>query len=652
MFRMIGSLLCAGAFAAVAAATSASAQDTSQAAQEVPEYVGSQACVSCHEDAAENWEMSHHAQAWRMPGPDMLVGAFEGEVFEHDGMQATFTTEGDARIVTVLEKDGIERRYTVHSVGGVTPLEHLILETGKGRMQSFDVVWDVEQKAWFHLYPDQDLPPQDAYHWSGAYKNWNARCAECHATGFEKNYDFRTKRYASTQVEIGVGCEACHGPGAAHLEIVQEGTTPPGRYAIALNDWGFSAEMGDPQKAMEQCAGCHSRREAFGEGNPLPGTAFAEAYNLAMLRPGLYHADGQILDEVYVYGSFKQSKMHDAGVTCANCHEPHSSALVAEGNAICTQCHSEAGNPDFPTLRLAEYDSVAHTKHAEDSEGGQCVSCHMMDQVYMGNDWRRDHNFRVPRPDVSARLNTPDACTRCHSDEDSDWAAAQVAAWFPQGRWRTPHYGDVLARGRGNSQAAAGELMALAQDASQADMVRATALWLLGPGANALDLAELGAFLEDPDPQVRVGALDALKERAAVASAPYLIKGLNDEVRAVRIAAARAIMGQPASRMPDSLRPYVGQAYQEFGAMVRNQLDFAEAHLQVAGYSMVAGNIPAAIASLREAVRINPQNVQAWQSLVRLSAQTEGRAAAARHLRRALRYNPEDQVLQQMADQL
>lgn len=615
----------------------------------VPAYVGSETCRDCHTDAYDDWKTSHHGEAWRMPGPDSFVGAFEGESFEHDGMRATFTKDGDAYVVIVREKDGVEATYEMHSVGGVHPLEHPILSTGKGRLQSFDVVWDVEQKRWYHLYPDQDLPPQDAYHWTGVYKNWNGRCAECHATGFEKNYDFRTGRYASTQVEIGVGCEACHGPGAAHVQIVAG--ERPERFAVSLDNWGFTATMSEPAEAMEQCAGCHARREGFGNGNPLPGEAFADNYNLSMLRPGLYHADGQILDEVYVYGSFLQSKMSQKGVTCANCHDPHTAEVLAEDNAVCTQCHSPAGNPDFESLRLADYEDVAHTNHPEGTEAAQCVSCHMVDKVYMGTDPRRDHSFRVPRPDLSDALDSPNACITCHDDKSNEWAAGKVRDWFPNGRWQEPHYGEVLAKGRTNPQAAASDLMGLAQDEEQPNLVRATALWLLGPGATSLDLEDLGAFLQNDDPQIRVGALNALRARAVVATAPYLLQGLNDDVKAVRLAAARAIMSQRPDRLPDDLRAALGQAYREFGSVVQNQMDFAEAHLQVAGYSMVSGNIPSAVAALSEAVKLNPQNTQAWSSLIRMTAQVEGRRAAQKRMRQALVYNPDDSDLRQLAEQ-
>jgi len=179
-------------------------------------------------------------------------------------------------------------------------------------------------------------------------------------------------------------------------------------------------DFSDTEATIQQCAGCHSRREAFGDGNPVPGTPFDDAYNLAQLRPGLYHADGQILDEVYVYGSFLQSRMYARGVSCLNCHDAHGADLRAAGNAVCVQCHNPAGNADFPTLTKAGYDTPAHHFHAEGSDGALCKNCHMIARTYMGIDRRRDHSFRIPRPDLAAETGAPDACTDCHADRTPD----------------------------------------------------------------------------------------------------------------------------------------------------------------------------------------------------------------------------------------
>ena len=220
----------------------------------------------------------------------------------------------------------------MHSVAGVEPLQQYLLETERGRLQSFDVVWDTGEGRWFHLYPEQSLPPDDALHWTGPYKTWNARCASCHATSYETRHDPETRRYDPTEIEVGVGCEACHGPGSAHVAWAEHGTAPP----EGLTPAGFAADTDAPQAWLRLCAGCHSRREALDDGNPVPGTALHDAFRLALLRPDLYHADGQIRDEVYVAGSFLQSRMHAAGVACRDCHDPHSARRRAEGNALCT----------------------------------------------------------------------------------------------------------------------------------------------------------------------------------------------------------------------------------------------------------------------------------------------------------------------------
>ena len=445
------------------------------AAAQTPGYVGSAQCADCHQDETAAWSASHHALAWTDIGDGSVVADFDGTRFEHDGMSVAFKKEAEDHIARVTEKDGVTTEYDVHSVVGIEPLQQYLFETEPGRLQSFDVVWDTENKRWFHLYPDQDLPPDDGLHWTGPYKNWNARCAECHATGFEKNYDPETRTYTSKQTEIGVGCEACHGPGSAHIDW-----TAGQGVADGLGDTGFLTSWGKGQTELEiqQCAGCHSRREAHVDGNPLPGTPYHDAYNLALLRPGLYTPDGQILDEVYVYGSFLQSKMYAKGVGCMNCHEPHSAALKAEGNGICTQCHSPAGNPDFPSLTAKDYDTSAHHRHPGDSDGAQCKSCHMIERVYMGVDGRRDHSFRVPRPDLGLG---GDACTDCHEDKDQEWAATKIEGWFPQSNNRGPHYGSVFAPAMAGQADSPEELLALAKDPAQAGIVRATAAYLLQP---------------------------------------------------------------------------------------------------------------------------------------------------------------------------
>ena len=635
-----------GLRAALVAATTfagpAMAQDATH-----PAYVGSAACVDCHGAEAAAWGGSHHALAWTEATPATVLADFDGSHFAHDGAAYRFRLEDGAYFVTATEADGATIDYRIHSVAGVAPLQQYLIETEAGRIQSFDVVWDVEKREWFHLYPDQHLPPDDGLHWTGPYETWNARCAECHATGFEKNYDQRTRTYASTQAEIGVGCEACHGPGEAHLDWAAGRPLNPA--FTTLDAYGFTMSFDKTEATIQQCATCHSRREAHGDGNPLPGTPYHDAYNLALLRPGLYHADGQILDEVYVYGSFLQSKMYQQGVGCLSCHDAHTATLRAEGNAVCAQCHSPAGNPDHPTLRLGDYDDPSHHFHEPQTEGAQCASCHMIERLYMGNDGRRDHSFRIPRPDLAAQTGAPDACTDCHTDQTAAWAATGIAAWYPDSANRGAHYGQTLAAGRLDPQGAGYDLAALALDPDEPGIVRATALWLMEVAGHADLATRTQDLLDDPDPAVRAAAIGAQRAAPPQERVLRLVPALSDPILTVRIAAARALLDAPVARLPRTSAADLQSALAEWRASLSNRLDFPETHLQLGGMALVMRNPSAAEAAFREVVRMDPQRVDAWTMVARIAAATRGQAAAAAALNEALAVNPGNETLGRLA---
>ncbi len=610
------------------------------------DYVGSDACSDCHQEQTQAWENSHHALAWTEVGDGHVLADFDGTLFSHDGMSVAFTDQDGTLAAQVTEKDGVTTAYPVHSVVGIAPLQQYLFETEPGRLQSFDVVWDVEEGRWFHLYPDQDLPPNDGLHWTGPYKNWNARCAECHATGYVKNYDAPTRRYDSTQAEIGVGCEACHGPGSAHLEwttgeALQDGL---GEFGFPI-DWG----RGQTEAEIQQCAGCHSRREALEDGNPHPGKPYHDAYNLALLRPGLYHPDGQMLDEVYVYGSFLQSRMYAAGVGCMNCHDPHRAEVNAEGNGLCTQCHSPAGNSDFPTLRNADYDTPAHHHHAEDSEGAQCKNCHMIERVYMGVDGRRDHSFRIPRPDLG--LGT-DACTDCHSEEGQPWAAQQIAGWFPESTLRSEHYGTAFAAAGSGQLDDPAALTAIALDRGQAGIVRATALYLLQPFSTPELAEQLAPLLADPDPLVRANGPALQRQAPPQLRAVRLEPLLSDPLRNVRISAAKEFLSIRPEDMTAEQRADAQEGMTDWQRSISNRLDFPETHMVLGGWALTLRNAPAAERAFREVVVLDPQRVEAWPMLVQLAHINRGPQAALATLDEALLVLPDDPNLRQLARDL
>lgn len=613
-------------------------------------YVGSDACVDCHESQAEGWKTSDHGLAWTLPSDSTVVADFNDTSFQGGGISVEFSQDDDGYHAKITENDGETTVRDVHSVVGIEPLQQYLFETEPGRLQSFDVVWDDDRKHWYQLYPEQNIPPDDGLHWTGPYKNWNARCAECHATGFEKNYDLLTRRYQSTQAEIGVGCEACHGPGSAHLDwaVTREPVVRAG-----LDAHGFTmATDADPEQWIQQCAGCHSRREAFNDGNPTPGTPYADAYRLSLLMPGLYFPDGQIRDEVYVYGSFLQSKMFAKGVSCMNCHDPHAADVIAKGNAVCTQCHSPAGNPDFPSLPLEEFDSPAHHFHAEGSEGAQCRNCHMTTQTYMGIDERADHSFRIPRPDLSATTGAPDACTTCHEGETPDWAAARIAEWYPDSDNRGPHFGTRFAQAAHDPAGAMKGLLAIAQDEDMADIVRATALYLMQPAADGESAISTTPLLEDDSALVRSSAVQLQRAGDPVQVAQKLFGMLSDSARLVRFDVSQALLAVPLTHLPDTVVANLTKTLAEWQQSLSNRADFPESHLVLGGTALMARDFTAAESAFREAVRLDAQLVDAWVMIVRIASAVHGPEAGRAAVIAALTANPGNPALLALQRQL
>ncbi|MFV0280682.1 MAG: multiheme c-type cytochrome [Rhodoblastus sp.] len=642
-----------------------------QAAPEArQDYVGSQACAQCHEKPYSAWRRSHHANAWNAPDEKTVLGDFSGAIFTHNGVETRFTRKGGDFFIATQGADGKTHEYKVRYTAGVTPLQQYLIETDPGRLQAFDVAWDTIDKRWYPLFPEQKISAADGLHWTGPYKNWNGRCAECHATDYRKNYDPRTRRYHSVQSETGVGCEACHGAGARHVDWARsrgagkklddkgqddkgqddKGQDDKGQDDRGQGDKGLDIAFAGRPAAVEtqQCAGCHSRRETLTDSTPPAGTKFADAYSIALLRPGLYYPDGAIKDEVYVYGSFLQSKMSRKGVRCSNCHEPHSGQLRAEGNALCTQCHSPAGNPNFSSLAKKNYDTPEHHFHATGSKGAECKSCHMMARVYMGVDKRRDHSFRVPRPDLSAAIGVPDTCNDCHKDKTAAWAQDELKKRFPHSLHRGGHFATVFAQANVNPLHQADALLAIAADAGQAGIVRATALDLLRPAADPKIAARAQPLLRDGDPIVRAAA--AMLQRGIPAPERVLVLApvLSDTVKSVRIAAAKELIGAVGPGVEAGVVAEYRKANAEFMAAFQARSDFPETHMALGGIALGVRNMRAAYAAFSEAVEEDPQLVQGWTMLVQINLARGQKSAAQRVLQQAQAANPDDQTLKEM----
>lgn len=596
-------------------------------------YVTSAACAGCHIEQYANWKDSHHDWALKEADENSVLGDFDSASFEQQGEVWQFTRRDGKFIARSRNDDGAWIDHEVLYSVGVAPLQQYLVMLDGGRLQALTIAWDVEAQQWFHLYPGPQIAEEDGLHWTRTFNNWNSRCADCHSTGYVKGLDPRGGTFDSRWSDLNVGCESCHGPGEAHVAWAQNHDDEAGR--------GFTVASGTE---VEICAACHSRRQALGAESRPAGAPFLDHFVPALLREGLYHADGQILDEVYVYGSFLQSRMHDKGVTCSNCHDPHTAQLKAEGNALCTACHSPAGNDAFPSLRKAVYDSPDHHFHETGSDGAACVNCHMGERTYMIVDPRRDHSFRVPRPDLSVALGTPNTCTACHTDKEPAWAAGQLKRWFPEGRGGKPHFAEAIDAGRRGDAGAEAALLSLALNSEQPAIVRATALDLLrrfGP-ASADAVVSL---LSDPTPLLRRGAALLQSNAAGDKRVERLVPLLSDPIRAVRIAAASLLVDIPPLAFPaQAVLPY-DKAVAEYRASLLASADLPETQMNLAALAQRTGHPRAAEAALKQALALNGHFEDAWLRLGELQHSRSSSAEAVETFRRGLTALPDSALL-------
>jgi predicted CXXCH cytochrome family protein len=578
-------------------------------------------------------------------------GNFDQARVTHKGVTSTFFRRDGKFVVRTDGPDGKLAEFEIAYTFGADPLQQYLIPFPDGRLQSLGLAWDTRPREhggqrWFHLYPGLALRPPDPLHWTGRDQTWNFQCAECHSTNLRKGYDLAGNRYATTWAELTVSCEECHGPGSAHVawaEARSPGATRPppgasgllvrlgrgeGAWVIKDTERGIAEWTGPPRVSMELdvCARCHARRRPIVDPH-VYGQPFLDTHVPALLDPGLYHADGQTLGEVYEWGSFVQSRMHRAGVTCSDCHEPHRAALRAPGDAVCAQCHLPA-----------RFDTPAHHHHRAASEAARCVSCHMPARTHMVVDPRRDHSFRVPRPDLSVALGTPNACTGCHRDRPPQWAADRVAAWRGPARPPAPHFAGALAAARRGQPEAGAALAALATDPSQPGIARATALAQLPEFVRGATVPAVESALRDPDALVRMGALRAVDALPPERRGPLAGPLLQDPVRAVRLAAAYALAGVT---VPDAHRRDLERALAEWIWSEEVNADRPEAHVNLAAMHARLGRPADAESALRTALRLDPRFVPALVNLADL-LRAQGRDRdGERFLGDALRADPD-----------
>jgi tetratricopeptide (TPR) repeat protein len=582
-------------------------------------YVGSEACAACHAKQFEEWTDSHHQLAMCEANRATVRGDFDDRTLTHQGITSRFFREGDRFLVTTEGADGKLETFPIKYTFGLEPLQQYLVEFPGGRLQALSLAWDTGQKRWFHLYPDEKIPADDVLHWTKPSQNWNYMCAECHSTNLQKNYELATDSYRTTFSEISVGCEACHGPGSTHVELARSRWPFRGRRWGPAHGYGL-APLRDQKTQIDTCAMCHARRGIVHPGFK-PGSDFLDHYIPELLDNDLYFADGQIRDEVYEYGSFLQSKMYRAGVRCTDCHNPHVARTHAEGNNLCTRCHVPG-----------RYDGPFHHHHPAGSRGSRCVECHMPARTYMVVDPRRDHSIRVPRPDLTVSLGTPNACNGCHHDRTPEWARDQIIAWHGSRRPDDPHYAPALAAGKAGRPEGEPLLIALSRRKNVGPVVRASATSLLGRYPTSASRQALVTALADADPLVRAAAIRALERHPDAELDRALPRLLQDRVRLVRAEAARALSSASSVQLSEYREPF-RRALAEYVAGQLAVSDHGIAHHNLGIVHSNVGELQRAETAYRTALRLDPRLIPPRYNLAMLYNRMEDKPAAERTLR-------------------
>ncbi len=612
------------------------------------DFVGSQQCSSCHQDQYQAWQGSHHDMSMRHAKPDAVLGDFDNASLTFEGKDNRFFKKAEQYWVNIEGPDGLFHDYKISYTFGYTPLQQYMVEFDDGRVQLIPFAWDSRSKAdggqrWFHLYPEFTDNHQEFY-WTNTGQNWNYMCADCHSTNVDKNFDLPSNTYDTKFSEINVGCEACHGPASDHIDW-NKNPDPTIEHAgfdrnllKPVTNWLHKTDrttlapeaINNTQQTLV-CAQCHSRHTQISNDDHVQTNEFGDRYLLSLIGSQLYYPDGQVYEEDFVYGSFLQSKMHRNGVTCSNCHDPHSAELTLPKETVCLQCH-----------QASTYADTKHHHHPDNSSGAQCVNCHMPETTYMQIDSRRDHGWHIPRPDFARTLGTPDTCLSCHKDKDSAWSEGVTQQWQPMAELKQEkHFAPAFAAIDQGYQEAANALSHIAQNAQNAPIIRASALARMSQVSNQNTLIAIARAVKHNDSLVRIGAISGAGAVEGRERWPLLAPLLNDTVLAVRAEAAIALtpMWQELSAAQQSqLQP----ALDDYLAIQTFNEDRGFAHTNKGNVFAHQGKFQQAEQAYRNSIELEPTFVGSYLHSAELYRLQNNNEAGIKILKQGIQANPDD----------
>lgn len=560
------------------------------------------------------WQESDHARAMGIANEQNLLAPFPSNA-KFGATTAQFFKKGGKYFVEITEGPQTNT-YTIAHTFGHYPLQQYLVEIERGKYQVLPFSWDSRPSSlggqeWFHIYGDELLGESDRFHWLQPLQNWNGMCADCHSTGLQRGYNQEEDSFATIYDKINVACLACHSPDK-QMSDEYSLRNPKLKTRDIKGEWirkshqKVAAWQGTERnnQFMDACFACHSLRTPLTDGFDN-NEDFLDQFQPQLLIAPFYQADGQIRDEVYVYGSFLQSKMYQAGVNCLDCHEPHSGKVKLETNGLCLQCHA----PE-------EYQTPAHLNHSPDSPGGQCVNCHMPETTYMKVDPRRDHSFVVPRPSLSEEFGTKNACTSCHEGQSNQWASENIRKWFgPQTVSAAEKAFLVIQK---NPKANVSAYFQVANDEKVSPIKRATAIYLMGLRTIQLTENSLDSLISDDNMLIRYSAAFSAKQLPSESAFSKLLPLLHDQTRVVRITALETLIylglqpeksGQQALVMEELLTAKSNAIWRGEG-----RVNFANLHVRM-------GDIHAGIEQLTSATNFDTYYEVAYLNLADLFRQ-------------------------------
>lgn len=608
------------------------------------QFIDNKQCIECHTEQGKEWRNSHHAHAMQVADKKTVKGDFNNVKFTHNKITSTFSRSEDAFFVNTIGPDGRLTDFKIKYTFGFDPLQQYIVEIDKGHLQTLDIAWDTRPESdggekWFRLVPDEEAKPGEPLHWTGLAYNWNNRCAECHSTNLQKNYDLESDTYTTSWSEVNVSCQSCHGPGSEHVDWLILSDTEKQQKAKGLI---VDYKNNNQKYQIDTCARCHSRRHKVST-DDKHGRKFLDDFMPSLLTENLYHPDGQILDEVFVYGSFLQSKMYAKGVGCIDCHNPHSGKVKLTGNALCLQCHQDSPpKKRFPSLQAKQYDLPEHHFHKQGSDGAQCVNCHMPATTYMEVDPRRDHSFKIPNPTLSLKINTPNACNSCHEDKSIQWAKDVMTEWYGDKQLTGQSYGELIYATRNGEEEALPGIVNLIKNPDTPAIKTATLIVELVkyfPEPEAINATV--ESLKHPDPLVRATAVGNLDQIPAQYRLPLVTPLIDDPIRAVRIGAGRVAVAIPTDQLTDKKAAFES-SIKEYKALQNSLADTAEAHLNLGVFYTDQKQFKLAEDEFKQAIVTNVYFLPAYINLANLYNRLGRNDEAEIEFRKAIQITPDN----------